>query len=494
MPNHDTPISSKSEAGTGTSNLTLILLNVCVGQLVVGVDQRALFVALPTLARSYETSLLTIQWAILIYDLVLVGLVITLGQLGDLFGRRKFYVAGFSLFALGSLLCGVSQSVAQLIAFRALQAVGGTLIAANGRAIVSVAFPVVQRGRALGFVAMAFRLGFIIGPLCGGLLIDAASWRWIFFINLPICVWGVYLARRVVKETRDSNKTRSIDFVGAILLLLSTTLLMLGMNEIPEAGWTHPTVMATIAASLLAAAVLVVVELRSPAPVLRVSLFRERLFSVAMFSLFLLALSQGAVGYLMPFYLQDIKGLSASDMGWIMIVGSIGVVAAPLAGWLSDRVDARILCTLGAGLVVVGQFFIASLHAGSSVVTIIWIMALFGLGWGFFISPNQNAMLGAVPDHHAGSAIGMNATAQRMGRSFGISASSILFLAGFASAGLGGAALDSTASWRAAPDAFVRSFNHAIHITNIAAVLAVVFSLVRGPRAKRSGQNTRSGA
>src|SRR6266850_5407267 len=162
---------------------TLILINVCVGQFIVGLDQRALLVALPTLSHIFNTSLTTIQWVLLIYDLLLIGTVITVGRLGDLFGRRRFYAGGFLVFVLSSALCGIAQSASQIILFRGLQAIGGAMISANGRAVASVAFPSYERGKAMGFASMAFYVGFLTGPTMGGFLIDTIGWRWIFFIN-----------------------------------------------------------------------------------------------------------------------------------------------------------------------------------------------------------------------------------------------------------------------------------------------------------------------
>ena len=147
---------------------------------------------------SFNTSLTTIQWVLLIYDLLLIGTVITVGRLGDLFGRRRFYASGFLIFVLSSALCGIAQTAAQIILFRGLQAIGGAMISANGRAIASVAFPASQRGKAMGFASMAFHVGFLTGPTLGGFLIDTVGWRWIFFINLPIGIWGAYLAWKVV--------------------------------------------------------------------------------------------------------------------------------------------------------------------------------------------------------------------------------------------------------------------------------------------------------
>jgi len=146
----------------------LVLFNVCLGLFMVALDQRALLVALPTLTRSFQTHLTTIQWTILIYDLTLIGLVITLGRIGDLFGRKRIYMTGFLLFIFGSVLCGLSQSPAQLILFRFLQAIGGSMLTANGRAIVSVVYPPEQRGKALGITSVALNSGFLAGPTLGG--------------------------------------------------------------------------------------------------------------------------------------------------------------------------------------------------------------------------------------------------------------------------------------------------------------------------------------
>src|SRR2546428_10850265 len=184
-------------------NATLILLNVCVGQFIVGLDQRALLIALPTLTQTFNTSLTNIQWVLLIYDLTLIGLVITVGRLGDLFGRRRIYASGFLFFVLASALCGASQSAGQIILFRGLQAMGGAMISANGRAIASVAFPANQRGKAMGFASMAFHIGFLTGPTLGGFLIDTIGWRWVFFIHLPIGNWGGYLSWKLLEESRE---------------------------------------------------------------------------------------------------------------------------------------------------------------------------------------------------------------------------------------------------------------------------------------------------
>jgi EmrB/QacA subfamily drug resistance transporter len=468
---------------THQRRLTLILFNVCVGQFIVGLDQRALLVALPTLTVTFNTSLTTIQWVLLIYDLLLIGTVITVGRLGDLFGRRRFYASGFLIFVLSSALCGIAQTAAQIILFRGLQAIGGAMISANGRAIASVAFPASQRGKAMGFASMAFHVGFLTGPTLGGFLIDTIGWRWIFFINLPIGIWGAYLASRLLEESKEEVKGVSVDFPGAILLMLTCSLFIFAMNEMPHVGWRDALVSGPLTLSAVALALFVFVELRSAMPILSFSLFRSRLFTASMFSLFFITSTQSAISFLMPFYLQDVLRFSPTQMGWIIIANSaVIVLVAPIAGWLSDRMGSRLLCTIGSAIIVIGQFFIASLPIDASIWRIIAPLLLIGFGWAIFNSPNQSAILGSVPRDEVGTASGMNTTTARTGGAMGVALSATLFTYGLSAAGMSRAQIEAPQSWGDAPEIFVHSFNHTVHVVNFFTILSVLFSVVRGPR------------
>jgi len=463
--------------------LTLILLNVCVGQFIVGLDQRALLVALPTLTHSFNSSLTTVQWVLLIYDLLLIGTVITVGRLGDLFGRRRFYASGFLVFVLGSALCGAAQTSWQIILFRGLQALGGAMISANGRAVASIAFPANERGKAMGFASMAFHVGFLTGPTLGGFLIDTVGWRWIFYLNLPVGVWGAYLAWRLLQESREETEKISVDLPGATLLMVTYSLFIYAMNQLPHVGWGDATVVALLALAAAAGALFVRVELKSPMPILSFSLFRNRLFTASMLSLFSITSTQSAISFLLPFYLQNILHFTPTHMGFIIIANSVVIVlVAPIAGWLSDRMGSRLLCTVGATVIVIGQFFIASLAIDSTVPRLIFPLALIGLGWAIFNSPNQSAILGSVPRDKVGTASGMNTTAARTGGALGVALSATLFTYGLAGAGLSRGQIEAPESWGAAPEVFVRSFNHTVHIVNGFTLLAVLFSAVRGPR------------
>ena len=462
--------------------LRLILLNVCIGQTVVGLDQRAITVALPTLTDTFHTAFTTVQWVVLVYDLILIGLIITMGRLGDLFGRRRFYSVGFLLFIAASALCGMSQTPGQMIFFRAIQAIGGSMIAANGRAIVSVALPREERGRALGLTSTAFHIGFLTGPSLGGFLIDTVGWRWIFYINLPIALWGAYLAWRIIPETKAEGKV-SVDISGAILLLLTNGLFIYAIDLLPRLGWRHPTFLLTLLLSLVAMASLLIAETKAKTPILILSMFRTRLFSAGILSLFLITASLSAINFLLPFYLQNLLGYSPSRMGWIIIADSLIIMfMAPIAGTLSDRFGSRLLCTIGCAVIVIAQFFVGSLGLQASLLRIMLPLALWGVGWALFNAPNQSATLGAVTQDKIGAAAGMIATTARTGSAIGVAIASTLFSAMLSASGLSPAQTQSPQTWSTMPESVIGPFNYTIHFINGLTMLAVFFSAVRGSR------------
>jgi EmrB/QacA subfamily drug resistance transporter len=475
-------MTSADEPGIPRRTSRLILLSVCIGQIIVGLDQRAITVALPTLTTAFHAAFTTIQWTILVYDLVLIGLIITMGRLGDLFGRRRFYSLGFVIFVIASALCGLSQTASQLIFFRAVQALGGSMIAANGRAIVSVNLPPEERGRALGLTSTAFHIGFLLGPSLGGFLIDTVGWRWIFYINLPFSLYGAYLAWKVIPETR-TKETTAIDIPGALLLLLTNGLFIYAIDQLPRVGWNHPTFLLTFSLSIIALLLLLRVEAKAKTPILILSMFRSRLFSAGIVSLFLIAGTLSAINFLLPFFLQNLLGYSPSQVGWIIVADSVIImIMAPIAGSLSDRFGSRLLCTTGCALVTVAQFFLATLDLNASLPRIVFPLVVWGVGWALFNAPNQSSILGAVSPEKIGASAGMIATTARTGGAMGVALSATLFGYLLSAAGLSGGQIESPESWRAAPEIFMGAFSTTIFVLNFFTLIAVFFSAVRGAR------------
>jgi EmrB/QacA subfamily drug resistance transporter len=466
-------------------NARVLMLLVCIGLFMIALGNRSMLVSLPTLTQFFQTSVSVIQWALLVYDLAVIGMVLTLGRLGDLFGRKRFYVGGFLLFTFGSALCGLAQTPGQLIAFRIIQGIGGAMIMANGRAIIVASVAAAERGKALALTSTAFHAGFLAGPSLGGIVIDSLGWRWVFFINFPIGLAAAYFGWKFMPESMQSKEWKKIDFSGASYLLLSMSGLVYATNQIPSLGLTHPLVLSSLLAFSAGLVLFIRTELRAETPILNLSLFRSRAFSAANLALLFITFTQSSITLLMIFYLQNLMGFTPSQMSWIIIANSVVVIlCAPLAGRLSDRFGSRVLCTLGTALVVLGQFLIASLTLHSSLFDMVFPLALSGLGWAMFNSPNQSAMLAAVPPDHIGAASGMNVTTARIGGALGLAVGSALFTYGLSTRGLTAAQIASPAGWTAAQDVFLKSFKYTIHVLNVFGLLAVFFSAVREQTAR----------
>ena len=461
----------------------LVLYQVSFGLALVAINHRAIQVALPTLTQAFHSDLSFIQWVLLVYDLCVIGLVLTLGRLGDLFGRKWIYVSGFVIFAAGSALCGAAQSSAQLILFRVFQGIGGAMIMANGRALVTVNSPASERGKALGITSMAFHVGYITGPTLGGFIIDAVSWRWVFFLTIPLGLACAYSGWKILKERPASETRVQIDFAGAGYLLLTNICFLYALNRLPHRGIYDNLVIVFFAVAAATLYLFIRTEQKAPTPILSVSLFRNRLFTAANLSLFFLTLTQSAVSVLIPFYLQNLMGFTPTQMGWILIGGSVVIIVlAPVAGRLSDRFGSRLLCTVGAAIMMVGQYLIGSLTLRSTIFQMIMPQILIGLGWALFNSPNQSAIMSTVPRDKVGAASGMTLTTGRIGGAMGIAISGAVMTYALSANGLTAAQIESPASWTAAPEVFLRSFAFTAHWITAFAILSVFFAAMRGAR------------
>jgi len=459
----------------------LVLCQVSLGLILVAINHRAIQVALPTLTHVFRADLSFIQWVLLVYDLAVIGLVLTLGRLGDLFGRKWIYILGFLLFILSSALCGFAQTSAQLITFRVFQGIGGAIILANGRALVSINSLPSERGKALGLTSTAYHVGYMTGPTLGGFIIDTIGWRWIFFVTIPIGLAAAYFARRVLKEREKSEEPVQVDFTGAAYLLLTNICFVYALNQLPHLGVGHPAVFSFFIVSLASLALFIRTEQRVATPILNLSLFRNRLFTASNLSLFFITSTQSAISVLLPFYLQNLMGFTPTQMGWLLIGSSVIIVmCAPVAGWLSDRFGSRLLCSAGAAIIVAGQYLIGSLTLQSSVFQLVLPQLLIGLGWALFNSPNQSAIMSAVSRDQVGAASGMTVTTARIGGAIGIALSGAIMTYALSAGGLSAAEIESPESWSAAPDKFSQAFSFTAHLINAFALLAILFSALRG--------------
>jgi EmrB/QacA subfamily drug resistance transporter len=463
----------------------LALFSICFGQFMTAVDTRAVLVALPTISHDLHTDLASVQWVILAQQLTVIGLMLTLGRLGDLMGRKKMYNWGFFFFTVFSILCAVSRSMGQLVAFRVLGGVAAAMLTANGRALATTVFPSSERGKALGFTSMAFHLGFLTGPSVGGLLIDHVGWRGVFLINAPFGILATLMAIKFIHEPVGEKSKVSLDLPGALLLLVGTGSLILALNRSNRLGFSSPVILGLLWGALVAFFLFVRTEKKSLSPILSLSLFRIRLFTVGSLSLFFISTAQSAINFLMPFYLQGVKGFTATQMGLTIITNSVVIVmVAPIGGTLSDRLGSRLLCTVGAASIAVAQYFLGSLSVDSSLLRIVWPLVLAGFGWAIFNSPNNNSVFGSVPKSHLGAVGGMMATTSSIGNSIGVAISGLLFLYSLEAAGVHMAAGAPVSAWLTSKEAFARAFNQTARTVNLMTVCAILASAVKGTEEK----------
>jgi EmrB/QacA subfamily drug resistance transporter len=405
-----------------------VLVAIGSGSFMSALDGSVVNTILPILRAAFNSDVAAIEWVVTVYLLVLSGLLLTFGRLGDLRGHKSTYLWGFGIFILSSALCGTAWSTASLVVFRGLQAIGGAMLASNSPAIVTGNFPPEQRGRAFGLVSTMTYLGLTVGPSLGGWLTQALGWRAVFYINVPVGAAALFLGMRFIPKDSPAEARQRFDLPGAAVFLAGLTLLMLGLNKGADWGWASVAVLSLLAGSLVLLAVFIRIEQHSPAPMLDLGLFRMPLFSTSAASAVLNYICIFSITFLLPFYLIQGRGLNPAQAGLILTVQpAVMAISAPLSGALSDKIGSRLPGMIGMGILSAGLFLLSTLEAVSSFWMVALGLILTGLGTGTFISPNTSALMGAAPKTRQGIASGVQAASRNFGMVLGIGLAGAIF-------------------------------------------------------------------
>lgn len=393
---------------------------VGVGVLLATIDGSIVNIALPTIRQFFGTSLAVVQWVSVGYLLTLASLTLGVGRWGDVVGKKKIYTVGFVIFTVASVACGLAPSIAWLIAFRVVQALGAVMILALGAAIVTEAFPDNERGKALGLIGTFVSIGVVTGPVLGGLLIDALDWRAIFFVNLPVGVIGTYLAFRNVPDLPPVGRQR-FDWLGA--MLLSATLLAgaLAVTMGQEVGYGSAWIIGLAMSSTALLFMFVRFEIGHDQPMIDLRLFRDPLLTVSIVTGFLVFVAIAAVFFLLPFFLEGVLRWEPSRVGLALGVAPLVLgVVSPIAGSWSDRVGVRKLTLLGLSVMALGFLGYLLLTAQTSFATFALLSIPIGAGIGLFQSPNNSAIMGSVPRAYQGVAGGILTLTRLLGQIAGV--------------------------------------------------------------------------
>jgi EmrB/QacA subfamily drug resistance transporter len=405
-----------------------VLIAIGISTFMSALDTSVVNTVLPVVNSSFNSDIATIEWVVIIYLLVVSGLLLSFGRLGDLRGHRPIFLLGFISFIASSVLCGLAQSAWALVAFRGLQALGAAMLSANSPAILTKSFPDSQRGQALGMQATMTYLGLTVGPSLGGWLTDQFSWRAVFFINIPVGFLALWLSFLFVPHDEGKKQVERFDLMGAAFFLAGLVALLLGLNQGQTWGWTSVPILSLLIGSVVLLTIFVRIELRVPGPMLDLSLFSRRLFSSSVASAIFNYICVYSIMFLMPFYLIQGRQFSPSQAGLLLSAMPITMaVIAPISGTLSDRIGARLPSTLGMILLGIGLFLFSRLDSRATMSDIIQAMIASGLGIGIFISPNNSALMGSAPRHRQGIAAGTMATARNVGMVLGVGLSGAIF-------------------------------------------------------------------
>jgi EmrB/QacA subfamily drug resistance transporter len=386
-----------------------------LGMLLATINSGTLIIALPDLERALGTSILTLVWVILAYMIASTVLVLTAGRLSDLFGRKRAYVAGFVVFALASLGAGFAADGTQLILWRVVQGIGAAFLFANAAALVTDAFPKEQLGLAMGTNTMVAAVGLVLGPVLGGALV-AISWHWVFWFNVPFGLAGGLWGALVLRELARPDSVRGFDLLGTTTFVLGLTGLVLGISKGGLSGWDDPVVLGGLAAAVVLLPLFVLIEARGRAPMLDLTIFRNRLFAAAAGAAFINGLSRFALMFLFVFYFQGAQGDDPITAGIKLAPLAIGMlVSSPVAGVWADRHGSRLLAAGGMVVSAAGLALMTTLQVHSPYwQSSLWLLVV-GIGSGMFNSPNTAAMMGTVPPYRRGIAAGARTMLQNTG-------------------------------------------------------------------------------
>ncbi len=467
----------------------VVLINTTVGVVMSSIDGSILTISLPNIMRSINASVVEVMWTVMGYSLVMTSLMLPFARLADMKGRVRLYNLGFLVFTLASALCGFAQTGGQLVIFRLIQGVGSALLISNSTALIIDAVPDRERGAALGFNMMAGTTAFVAGTVVGGVITEFVSWRYIFFLNLPLGIFATTWAYLRLHEIVEPERKAKFDIGGMVTFPLAVASLLAGFTFIVLGRWDEPATKLLFLSSAVLLLTFVQIERTVAEPMMDLELFRIRVFWAGNASLFMSMLSRGANQFVLTWYFQALLLDEPLVAGLKLIPLSITVaVFSPIAGRLGDRFGSRWVSTFGLCGSLLAQIWMATLPAGAPYQHMLLAMILLGAGHGFFQTPNTVAVMSAVPSNRRGVAAGSRNLLFNTGQTMAVGVAMVILsttmsyktlVAMFAGTARGGAALE------------VNSFMDGLHhVYLVAAILtggAIVLSALRGKEELRPG-------
>jgi EmrB/QacA subfamily drug resistance transporter len=370
-------------------------------------------VALPSIGREFSMDAMSLSWVSTVYLLASAMFLVPFGKIGDIYGRKKIFLSGLVIYTLSSLICSFSVNSMMLISFRIFQGIGSSMVFGSGVAIISSIYPPGERGKAIGLTIGSVYLGLSMGPFIGGILTHSFGWRCIFILNFPLGLIAIIYVITNLKGEWAEAKGEKLDIWGTFLYCISLVLIMFGLSKLPvNIGYF------SIAAGITVLLIFIYLELKISNPVLNIKLFKGNpIFAFSNLAALINYSATFAVTFLLSFYLQYIKMLNPQTAGSILIAQPIVMATfSPLAGRLSDKIDSRVIASIGMGLTVLGLILLVFLNEQTSFLYVIFALIILGLGFALFSSPNTNAVMSSVERKYLGVASATIGTMRLIGQ------------------------------------------------------------------------------
>lgn len=448
---------------------------MCFALFMVMLDNTVVNVALPSIQRDLGASISGLEWAVNGYTLSFGVFLATAGRLGDIFGRRRGFLVGVTVFTLSSIACGVSTSTTMLIVARVFQGLGAAFMMPATLSIVTNAFSPAERGRAIGTWAGVSAVALAIGPVVGGFLTEQVSWQSIFFLNVPVGIVAILATVFAVRESRDHTVDHKLDPLGVGALTISLTALVVALVDGNSWGWSSPEIIALFAVFVVFAGAFIVIEPRVKAPIIDFSFLKSRDFLGANLVGFVVSFAMFGVFFFIALYMQDILGYSPLEAGVRFLPSTLAIVLlAPVAGRVTDRIGPRWPIVGGLTLVALSLLLQTRISVGDTYADIWIVFVLLGMGLAFTITPMSTAAMNSVKATKAGVASGILSMSRMIGGTVGVAAIGAVFQS---RAGDFSAKTMTTASPKAAA-AFIDALTHAMRLSLLVTLLGIAIAVV----------------
>ncbi|PTJ16340.1 MFS transporter [Staphylococcus succinus] len=410
-----------------TSMEYIIIITAGIGMFLSSLDTGIINVALPTLTQTFDVSVSTITWSISLYTLALISFVVTFGKLSDKYGRISIYMLGLIIFSLSSILCGLSLNAPMLIAFRVLQGIGASMLQGTSAAIITTMIPQKKHTQALGVFAVFISLGPVLGPSIGGFLISLGGWPLIFFINIPfaaIAMWGAFIIKKRVVETKHNT---TINIIENIILIISILSLLMSINYVSNYGVFSSITIILFVIFIVFLIVFIYRELTINNPMLDLKIFKNLKVTTLLLSFLILGGSTSIIFIVPPYYLERLKGMSSWQVGLINLFTPLAIaIFSQVSGKYSEKIGQYRFIITGFSIMTLSFLIMTQVEENWSIIILILLLILYGIGGGFFIPPNTALTMGSVSPQEQGTIGALQRMAQNIGIALYTSISSTL--------------------------------------------------------------------